>query len=239
MSDDILDLDNLVNSGEKSPSLKRISLVNPTSKNARSGGKVGYFNVDGTNQNLDMIIAVPAKISMKRIWFLGNNQPYFCRSDNGVFPVQSSSPHFKQQGLSCDTCPKSQWKGKTPPACQQAIEVTFCDLETGEPFVMDFKGTSLQEAKKAIKSMSDDGGISTFKVQLEAEEREAYNGNRYYTTVFSRVDALSAEESGRIAESLRIFKPKAGEDLEAEAKSYQAKEVDHSQINPLIEIDLE
>lgn len=239
MSDDILDLDKLVDTDKaSSPRLKRISLVNPTSKSARSGGKVGSFNVEGTNENLDKVIGVPAKVAMNRIWFLGNNQPYFCRSDNGVFPIRSSSPNYKQQAISCDACPKSKWKGKTPPACQQALDITFCDLKTGEPFVMSFKGTSLQEAKKAIQSMSDDGGISSFKVTIESEERTSYNGNNYYTTVFSDINHLTKEESSFLAEPLQALKPKKGEDLEAEAKSYKAKEVEN-EINPLIEIDLE
>lgn len=244
MNDDVLDLNNLVggSSGVRTPLTRRISVVNSSSKSARSGGIVGMLNEEGTSDNFETIRATPLKVSQSRIWFYGNNQPYFCRSDNGLFPIESASPNYKQQAISCNVCPKAKWGGKSkPPPCQMVLDVTFYDHDKKDTFVMSFKGTSRTEANKALVSMSQDGGITHYEVLISVEQRESSRGDVYYNPVFADINALDPEIRQSLQPLVEQLNPKDQEDLAEKARVYQEELAQQAkqEVPELIEIDLE
>lgn len=236
--DDELDLGSLASVPEILP---QVIVVNGTSKAATTGGKVGLFNVTGTDTNFKSFTATPLAVKTKRIWFQGKGTSTFCRSDNSVVPIQSGSASFKQQAPACNVCPKGRWKGRNaPPECATSLDVTMASLTDGIPkvFELSFKNAAMKDIKTALEMMSDQGGLTHNKFTIETQVIEGKSFD-YYIPVFGGIVPLTEEERTSILPLITQYSPKT-DVIKLESTEIEMEEgLDFSSNKDLVEIDLD
>lgn len=237
--DDELDLGTLDSAPENIP---QVVIVNETSKAAKQGGIVGQLNVTGTNTNVKSFTAVPLNVKARRIWFMGNGTSYFCRSEDSIKPVASDSEHYRQQSADCRACPKAKWRGRTnPPECQNSLDVTMAVLTDGLPKVveMSFKSSSMKAIKNALELMSEKGGLTSHKFNIESMIVEGRNFD-YFVAVVDKVTPLTDAEKKSIVSLVSKYSPKTDHiHLEKPAEIEISSDEVSSFSKDLIEIDLE
>jgi hypothetical protein len=121
-----------------------------------------------------------------------------CKSFNAKNPMNPATAW----SASCEICDKGQWQGKTPPECQdilQILAITYNqDTDEYTPFILQVKGKGMAPAKKflqAIKTHARTDDLAPWHYPVIAKTKYVNENNyKYYVNVFDCGDFTPLDE---------------------------------------------
>jgi len=188
-----------------------------------------------TGEHFKELRVVPVKYWQGRVLFPPGNDftaKPMCKSFNGVEPIQGEN--LVPQSPKCITCdfgPRSWKNNKTPPRCKETYRWLMIDVESGLPFFLTVKGTSIKATKQVINALKeycikarikgDNRNLYDFVLTLKPLYETSKNGKWYSVTY---TDIAKIAEVGKYAELYRQLTTRPLEDVEGESEG-QVEEV--------------